>query len=105
MANKHVTVTRQAVELRMQQIGAVAPAKISCRVGNCYEYRVIPGFVPDEKSIAIRAAVGRGAKVDNERAVKLIREARVSRQAALPQLTGLAARNLHNPGLVVVRIY
>jgi len=95
LTHKHITIARQVMELRMQHVCAVAPAEMSCRVGNCHKDRVTPDFVPDEKAIAIGTAVGRGAEVHVEGVVKLIREARVSRNTTFTQLAGLAARNLH----------
>jgi hypothetical protein len=105
LANKLVLVAGQVLELRMQHIGAVTPAKMGCCVGNCHENRVTPGFMLDEEAIGIGAAVGSCAKIYIENIAKLIREARVSRQTALPELAGLAAWHLHNPGLVVLRTH
>lgn len=93
------------MKLRMQHIGAVAPAKMGGGVGNCYKDRVTPGFVPDEEAIAIGTAVGRSAEVHVENVVKLIREARVSRYATFPQLAGHATRHLHDHSLIVFRSY
>ena len=95
LTDEHITIARQVMELRMQQVSARAPAEMSCRVGDCYIYRVTPDFMLDEKPIAIGTAVGRGAEVHVEGVVKLIREARVSRNTTFTQLAGLAARNLH----------
>ena len=78
LANKHVLVARQVLELRVQHIGTGAPAKMGCGVGNRYENRVVPDFMLDKESIGIGAAVCSCAKIYVEGVVKLIREARVS---------------------------